>query len=147
MARDAEVRLEERPLAYWLVKSEPACWSWQQHMEVGTAPWDGVRNHEAARNLRAMQTGDYAFFYHSGRERRIMGVIEVSRPHYPDPSDPSGRFGMVDFKALYPFVRPVTLAEIKADERLSHIALVRQPRLSVMPIDPVAWRLICGAGS
>jgi predicted RNA-binding protein with PUA-like domain len=134
-------------MAHWLVKSEPACWSWQQHMEVGIAPWDGVRNHEATRNLRAMQTGDPAFFYHSGGERRILGVIEVSRPYYPDPSDPSGRFGMVDFKALYPFVRPVTLSEIKADERLSHIALVRQPRLSVMPIDHDAWRIICAAGS
>jgi predicted RNA-binding protein with PUA-like domain len=134
-------------MALWLVKSEPTCWSWQQHMEVRIAPWDGVRNHEASRNLKAMQTGDHAFFYHSGGERRIMGVIEVSRPYYPDPSDPSGRFGMVDFKVLYPFVRPVTLSEIKADERLSRIALVRQPRLSVMPIDHDAWRIICAAGS
>jgi predicted RNA-binding protein with PUA-like domain len=76
-----------------------------------------------------------------------MGVIEISRPYYPDPSDPSGRFGMVDFKVLYPFVRPVTLSEIKADERLSRIALIRQPRLSVMPIDHDAWRIICAAGS
>jgi predicted RNA-binding protein with PUA-like domain len=116
-------------------------------MKVEIAPWDGVRNHEAARNLRAMRTGDPAFFYHSGGERRIMGVIEVSRPYYPDPSDPSGRFGMVDFKALYSFARPVTLAEIKSDERLARIALVRQPRLTVMPIDPDAWRIICAFGS
>jgi predicted RNA-binding protein with PUA-like domain len=134
-------------MACWLVKSEPATWSWQRHMEAGIEPWDGVRNHQATRYLKAMQTGDRAFFYHSGAECRIMGVIEVFRPYYPDPGDPSGRFGMVDFKALYPLARPVTLADIKADERLSYIALVRQPRLSVMPIDPDAWRIICAAGS
>ena len=147
MARDAGVRRKERPMACWLVKSEPAAWSWQQHMKAGLAPWDGVRNHQATRYLKAMQAGDRAFFYHSGAERRIMGVIEVSRPYYRDPSDPSGRFGLVDFKALYPLSRPVTLADIKADERLSHIALVRQSRLSVMPIDPDAWRILCAAGS
>ena len=133
-------------MAYWLVKSEPASWSWQQHMEAGVEPWDGVRNHQAAGNLKAMQIGDRALFYHSGAERRIMGVVEVTRPYYPDPGDPSGRFGMVDFKALHSFSRPVTLAEIKADPHLSHIALVRQSRLSVIPIDDEAWRLICAAG-
>ena len=141
-----EFGARERPMACWLVKSEPAAWSWQQHMEVGIAPWDSVRNYQAARNLKAMQTGEPAFFYHSGGERRIMGVIEVSRPYYPDPSDPSGRFGLVDFKALYPLPCPVTLADIKADERLSHIALVRQSRLSVMPIDHDVWRIVCAAG-
>ena len=135
------------PMACWLVKSEPATWSWRQHMEAGTEPWEGVRNHQATRYLKAMQTGDHAFFYHSGAERRIMGVIEVSRPYYPDPSEPSGRFGMVDFKALYPLLRPVTLADIKADKRLSHIALVNQSRLSVMPFDLDAWRIIWAAGS
>ena len=135
------------PLACWLVKSEPATWSWRQHMEVETAAWDGVRNHQATRYLKAMQSGDRAFFHHTGAECRIMGIIEVSRPYYPDPSDPSGRFGMVDFKVLYPLSRPVTLADIKADKRLGHIALVRQPRLSVVPIDPDAWRMICAAGS
>lgn len=133
-------------MAYWLVKSEPASWSWQQHMEAGVEPWDGVRNHQAAGNLKAMRIGDRALFYHSGAERRIMGVVEVTRPYYPDPGDPSGRFGMVDFKALHSFSRPVTLAEIKADPHLSHIALVRQSRLSVIPIDDEAWRLICAAG-
>ena len=133
-------------MSYWLVKSEPVTWSWQQHMEAGVEPWDGVRNHQAAGNLKAMQIGDRALFYHSGAERRIMGVVEVTRPYYPDPGDPSGRFGMVDFKALHSFSRPVTLAEIKADPHLSHIALVRQSRLSVIPIDDEAWRLICAAG-
>jgi predicted RNA-binding protein with PUA-like domain len=128
------------------VKSEPATWSWQQHLEVGIEPWDGVRNHQAAANLKAMRIGDRALFYHSGAERRIVGIVEVSRAYYPDPSDPSGRFGMVDFKALHGLSRPVTLAEIKANPQLSHIALVRQSRLSVMPIDEDAWRIICAAG-
>lgn len=133
-------------MAYWLVKSEPATWSWQQHMEVGVEPWNGVRNHQAIGNLKAMQTGDRAFFYHSGAERRIMGVVEVTRPYYPDPSDSSGRFGMVDLKAVHPLAKPVTLAEIKADPHLRHIALVRHSRLSVMPIDDDSWRIICAAG-
>jgi predicted RNA-binding protein with PUA-like domain len=128
------------------VKSEPATWSWQQHLEAGIEPWDGVRNHQAAANLKAMRIGDRALFYHSGAERRIVGIVEVSRAYYPDPSDPSGRFGMVDFKALHGLSRPVTLAEIKANPQLSHIALVRQSRLSVMPIDEDAWRIICAAG-
>lgn len=133
-------------MRYWLVKSEPQTWSWQQHLQAGIEPWDGVRNHQAAANLRAMQTGDHAFFYHSGDERRIMGIVEVSRPYYPDPTDPSGRFGMVDFKAIRSLSRPVTLAEIKANPALSHIALVRQPRLSVLALDEDAWRRICAAG-
>ncbi len=133
-------------MRYWLVKSEPQTWSWQQHLQAGIEPWDGVRNHQAAANLRAMQTGDHAFFYHSGDERRIMGIVEVSRPYYPDPTDPSGRFGMVDLKAIRSLSRPVTLAEIKANPALSHIALVRQPRLSVLALDEDAWRRICAAG-
>lgn len=133
-------------MRYWLVKSEPQTWSWQQHLQAGIEPWDGVRNHQAAANLRAMQTGDHAFFYHSGDERRIMGIVEVSRPYYPDPTDPSGSFGMVDLKAIRSLSRPVTLAEIKANPALSHIALVRQPRLSVLALDEDAWRRICAAG-
>lgn len=133
-------------MAYWLVKSEPQTWSWQQHLEAGVEPWDGVRNHEATANLKAMRTGDRAFFYHSGAERRIMGILEVTRSFYSDPDDSSGRFGMVDFKAVHSFSRPVTLAEIKANAALSHIALVRHARLSVMPIDDAAWHLICAAG-
>jgi predicted RNA-binding protein with PUA-like domain len=133
-------------MAHWLVKSEPEAWSWQQHVAVGTEPWDGVRNHQAANNLKAMRIGDLAFFYHSGGERRIMGVLEVTREYHPDPSDPSGRFGMVDFRAVGSLATPVPLADIKADERLAHIALVRQSRLSVMPIDDDAWHLLCAMG-
>lgn len=129
-------------MAYWLVKSEPGTWSWQDQLDAGTTHWDGVRNHQAANNLKAMAVGDRAFFYHSGGERRIVGVVEVTRTYYPDPSDPSGRFGMVDLRALEPLARPVTLAEIKNDARLADIALVRHSRLSVMPIGDKAWGIV-----
>ena len=133
-------------MAYWLVKSEPGAWSWADHVKAGVAEWDGVRNHQAAANMKAMTAGDRAFFYHSVNEKRIMGVLEVVREYYPDPSDPSGRFGMVDFRAVEALARPVTLKEIKDDGRLGHIALVRQGRLSVMPIDDEAWHVLCGMG-
>ena len=133
-------------MSYWLVKSEPNAWSWEQHVAVGVEPWDGVRNHQACNNMKAMKVGDKAFFYHSGAERQVVGVLEVVREYYPDPSDGSGRFGMVDFKALDPLARPVSLAEIKADGRLDHIALIRQSRLSVMPLDDEAWRIIAEMG-
>lgn len=133
-------------MAYWLVKSEPGTWSWDDHVAAGVEPWDGVRNHQAGNNLKAMAVGDRALFYHSGAERRVMGVLEVVRTVYPDPSDPSGRFGMVDFRAVQPLPRPVTLASIKADDRLKNIALVRQSRLSVMPLEAAAWRAILALG-
>ena len=110
------------------------------------AEWDGVRNHQAANNMKAMTPGDRAFFYHSVDEKRIVGIVEVVKTYYPDPSDPSGRFGMVDVKALKPMTRPVTLAEIKAEPRLGELALVRQSRLSVVPIGPEEWALICAMG-
>ena len=133
-------------MSYWLVKSEPNAWSWEQHVAVGVEPWNGVRNHQACNNMKAMKVGDRAFFYHSGAERQVVGVLEVVREYYPDPSDASGRFGMVDFKALHSLARPVSLAEIKADGRLDHIALIRQSRLSVMPLDDGAWRIIAEMG-
>ena len=112
----------------------------------GVAEWDGVRNHQAANNMKAMKPGDRAFFYHSVNEKRIVGIVEVVKTYYPDPSDPSGRFGMVDVKALKPMTRPVTLAEIKAEPRLGDLALVRQSRLSVLPVAPQEWALICAMG-
>ncbi len=133
-------------MAYWLLKTEPGDWSWDDQVKDGSAEWDGVRNHQAAGNLRAMKVGDKAFFYHSVKEKRIVGVVEVVKEYYPDPSDPSGRFGMVDVKALKPLETPVSLRQIKDDERLNHLALVRQSRLSVMPIDAKAWKLICKLG-
>jgi len=129
--------------AYWLMKSDPEEWSWADQVKAKVAEWDGVRNHQAANNMKAMRVGDRAFFYHSGDEKRIMGVVEIARPYYPDPSDESGRFGMVDVRTVTGAKRPVTLAEIKAEPRLSHLALVRQSRLSVMPVDAQAWALLC----
>ena len=127
-------------MAYWLVKSEPGAWSWDDHVRDGVAEWDGVRNHQAANNMKAMRIGDRAFFYHSVDEKRIMGVLEVVKEYYPDPTDPTERFGMVDFKANEPVAHRVTLAEIKAEPRLAEMALVRQSRLSVSPVRDEEWR-------
>ena len=129
-------------MAYWLVKSEPNTWSWDDHVKEGTAEWDGVRNHQAANNLRAMKKGDRAFFYHSVKEKQVVGLLEVAKEYYPDPTDKSDRFGMVDFKALKPVVKPVTLADIKATPELQDMTLVRQSRLSVMPVTAKEWQLI-----
>ncbi|MDP7651318.1 MAG: EVE domain-containing protein [Rhodospirillales bacterium] len=138
--------MAERDKAKWLVKSEPGAWSWDNHVKAGVAEWDGVRNHQACNNMKAMKVGEQAFFYHSVTEKQIVGILEVARTYYPDPTDASGRFGMVDFKAIRPLAQPVTLADIKGDERLEHLALVRQSRLSVVPVDAKAWRIICALG-
>lgn len=130
-------------MAYWLVKSEPGAWSWDDHVRDGTAEWDGVRNYQANNNMKAMRIGERAFFYHSVNEKQIVGILEVAREHYPDPTDASGRFGMVDFKAVKPVTRPVTLVQIKAEPGLENIALVRQSRLSVAPIGDDEWRIVC----
>ena len=131
---------------YWLIKSEPGSWSWDDQVRVGVEPWNGVRNYQAANNMKAMQIGDLAFFYHSVKEKQIVGIVEVVKEYYPDPSDASGRFGMVDVKALKPVPNPVTLAYIKGDERLHDLALIRQSRLSVVPVDKTSWDIICGMG-
>lgn len=133
---------------YWLMKTEPGTWSWQQHMAKPdrVEKWDGVRNYQAARAMKEMSLGDQVFCYHSGKERAIVGVMEVVRTVYPDPSDEKGVFVMVDVKALYPVPKPVSLQQIKAEPRLQHLALVKQSRLSVMPIDEEAWYLLCEMG-
>lgn len=133
-------------MAYWLMKSEPGTWSWDDQTKVESEGWDGVRNHQASNNMKAMRVGDLAFFYHSVNEKQIVGIVEVVREYHPDPSDPSGRFGMVTVKALRPMKNPVTLAAIKAEPRLQDLALVRQSRLSVLPVDEAAWKLICRMG-
>ncbi len=130
-------------MAHWLMKSEPGTWSWNDQCREGTAEWDGVRNYQAANNMKAMKTGDTAFFYHSVNEKSIVGIVEIVREYYPDPTDPKGRFGMVDVRPVKPVTRPVTLAEIKAEPKLADIALVRQSRLSVMPIRDAEWKIIC----
>ncbi len=130
-------------MAYWLFKSEPGAWSWDHQVKAGVAEWDGVRNHQANNNMKAMKKGDRGFFYHSGNEKSIVGVVEVVAAHYPDPTDESGRFGMVDVKALVPAKHPVTLAEIKAEPALADLPLIRQMRLSVVPVAAAQWRLLC----
>ncbi len=133
-------------MAYWLFKSEPGAWSWDDQVRDGTAEWDGVRNYQACNNMKAMKKGDLGFFYHSVNEKQVVGIVEIAKEYYPDPTDKSERFGMVDVKAIRPFKRPVTLAEIKGEPRLEEVALVRQSRLSVMPIEDEHWKLICAMG-
>ena len=129
---------------HWLIKSDPDTWNWQHQLDAPkkTTHWDGVRNHQAAIHLKAMAKGDRAFFYHSNTDKAIIGIVEIVKPAYPDPSDPQGRFVMVDVKAIKTLKSPVTLKQIKADARLADIALVRQSRLSVMPITPAQWQRI-----
>jgi predicted RNA-binding protein with PUA-like domain len=133
-------------MAYWLVKSEPFKYSWDQLVADGRTFWNGVRNYQASNNLKAMKRGDRAFFYHSNEGLAVVGIVEVVKEYYPDHTDESGRFGMVDVKPVKPFKRPVTLAEIKAEPKFAELPLIRQSRLSVMPIDDKSWRLICEMG-
>jgi predicted RNA-binding protein with PUA-like domain len=130
-------------MAYWLMKTEPGDYSWSQLVEDGIATWDGVHNHQAARNMRSMQKGDRAFFYRSMQDPAVVGVMEIARPAYEDPSDPKKSFVLVDVKPVKAVAREVSLQQIKAEPRLQHLALVRQSRLSVSPVDAEAWRLIC----
>ena len=133
-------------MACWLVKSEPGAWSWDDQVRDKTTSWTGVRNHQAAINLKAMKKGEQAFFYHSVDEKRIVGVVEVVKEAYPDATDPTGRFVTVDLKAVEPVPNPVTLADIKADPRMGDFALVRQSRLSVVPVTDEQWTIIAGMG-
>jgi len=127
-------------LAYYLVKSEPDAWSWEQQCAGGDVPWSGVRNPQALGTMRQMQVGDEAFFYHSNVGKEIVGLVRVTRSYYPDPDDPKS--GLVDVRAVSPLPRPVSLAAIKAEPRFAHIGLVRQSRLSVMPLDDAAAALL-----
>ena len=133
---------------YWLMKSEPSTWSWQNQLDRGDAGegWDGVRNYQASNNMKAMELGDLAFFYHSVNEKQIVGIAEVIALYHPDPTDASGRFGMVTIRAVKSMQVPVTLAQIKADDRLQDMALVRQSRLSVTPVSADQWAIIMAIG-
>ena len=135
-------------MAYWLVKSEPETWSWDMQVKAGAKgeAWTGVRNHTAKQNLKEMKKGDRAFFYHSGTGKEIVGIVEVVREHYPDPTDKSGMFVVVDFKAVQPLKTPVTLAAVKGDAKLKSMALVKYSRLSVQPVTADEWKLICKMG-
>jgi predicted RNA-binding protein with PUA-like domain len=135
-------------MAYWLVKSEPGSWSWEQQVKSGAkgTAWTGVRNHTAKQNLEKMRRGDRAFFYHSGEGKDIVGIVEVVREHYPDPTDKSGAFVVVDMKAVEPVPKPVTLAAIKAEPKLKDMALVKYSRLSVQPVTADEWKHVCRMG-
>lgn len=135
-------------MAYWLVKSEPDAWSWDQQVKDGAkgTPWTGVRNHTAKLNLMKMKKGDHAFFYHSNVGKEIVGIVEIVREHYPDPTDKTEKFVVVDLKAVKPLKTPVTLEQIKADKKLSEMALIKLSRLSVQPVTADEWKHVCKLG-
>jgi predicted RNA-binding protein with PUA-like domain len=130
-------------MAYWLVKSEPSSYSWDQLVADGRTHWNGVRNAQALNNLRAMKPGDRAFFYHSNEGKEIVGVAEVVKDFYPDPSDRSGKLGMVDVKPVMPVAVKVGLPAMRANPELSKFSLLRQSRLSVCPVSESEWSVIC----
>lgn len=134
-------------MATWLMKQEPSEWSWDDLVAEGQSYWDGVRNHQAAANIAKMKKGDKVFFYHSVDEKRIVGIMKVVSAPYPDPTAEEGsKWVVVDVKPLKPMKTPVTLAEIKADDRFAELGLVRQSRLSVVPVSDEHWAMLCEIG-
>ena len=131
-------------MQYWLVKSEPDVWSVDQQKKAGNkgAPWDGVRNYQAAKNLKSMKRGDQCFFYHSNIGKEIVGIVEVIKEHYLDKTDQSGRFVAVTMRFLKKLEKPITLVEIKKNKQLKHLSLIKQSRLSVMTIDSKSWKIL-----
>ncbi|WP_336487641.1 EVE domain-containing protein [Methylobacterium nigriterrae] len=131
-------------MAHWLYKSEPEAWSWEQQVAAGEGGtcWNGVRNHLAKKHLMAMQVGDLGFFYHSNEGKAVVGIVEVIRPYYPDHTDETGRFGMVDLRAVEALPRPVSLDAIKAEPGLKDMVLVNNSRLSVQPVTQAEWALV-----
>ena len=135
-------------MQYWLLKSEPDVWSIDHQKKVGNkgAAWDGVRNYQAAKNLKSMKKGDKCFFYHSNIGKKIVGIVEVVKEYYQDKTDKSGRFVAVTVKFLSKLDKPITLEEIKENKELSHLSLIKQSRLSVMPIDSKSWKILNNMG-
>jgi predicted RNA-binding protein with PUA-like domain len=135
-------------MAHWLFKSEPSAWSFEKLAGLGAAgtDWSGVRNHSAKLNMQAMKVGEQGFFYHSNEGKAIVGIVEICKAYRPDPTDPSGKFGMVDIRALRPLPRPVTLEEVKNDRRLAEMALVTNSRLSVQPVTAAEWAHVLKLG-
>ena len=129
-------------MKYWLLKSEPDAWSWENQVKEGASMWDGVRNYQARNNLKEMKKNDLCFFYHSVTEKSIVGIVKVVKEYYPDPTDKTGRFVVVDIKAIKKLKNPVTLDQIKENIKLQDIALVKQSRLSVMPLKKTEWDII-----
>lgn len=135
-------------MAYWLLKTEADTFSWDQQVKRGAKgePWSGVRNFQANSNMKKMKKGDLAFFYHTGDEKRIVGIVEVIKEHEKDPTDETGKFGLVTVKAVKPLAAPVDLVAIKADPAFKEMVLVRNSRLSVQPVSPAEWAKICRLG-
>ena len=135
-------------MQYWLMKSEPDVWSIEQQQKAGLrgAPWDGVRNYQAAKNLKNMKKGDLCFFYHSNIGKEIVGIVEVIKEAYLDKTDKSGRFVAVTVQFKKKLTKPVTLETIKKNKELSHLSLIKQSRLSVMPIDSKSWKILNNMG-
>ena len=129
-------------MKYWLLKSEPDAWSWDNQVKEGASMWDGVRNYQARNNLKQMKKNDLCFFYHSVTERSIVGIVKVVKEYYPDPTDKTDRFVVVDVKATKKLINPVSLDQIKENSKLQNIALVKQSRLSVMPLKKTEWDII-----
>ena len=129
-------------MKYWLLKSEPVAWSWDNQVKEGASMWDGVRNYQARNNLKEMKKNDLCFFYHSVTERSIVGIVKVVKEYYPDPTDKTDRFVVVDVKATKKLKNPVSLDQIKENKKLKNIALIKQSRLSVMPINKIEWEEI-----
>ena len=129
-------------MKYWLLKSEPDAWSWDNQVKEGASMWDGVRNYQARNNLKEMKKNDLCFFYHSVTERSIVGIVKVVKEYYPDPTDKTDRFVVVDVKATKKLKNPVSLDQIKENKKLKNIALVKQSRLSVMPLKKTEWDII-----
>jgi predicted RNA-binding protein with PUA-like domain len=127
---------------YWLLKSEPSTWSWEDQVKAGVEMWDGVRNYQARNNLMRMKKKDLCFFYHSVSEKSIIGIVEVVKEHYPDPTDKTGRFVVTDVKTKKRLKKTVSLEEIKSNPKLSSMALIKQSRLSVMPLTKIEWETI-----
>ncbi|HWK87266.1 MAG TPA: EVE domain-containing protein [Xanthobacteraceae bacterium] len=135
-------------MAQWLIKSEPSSWSWDDQVKAGAkgTEWNGVRNHLAKKHLMAMKKGDKAFFYHSVDEKSIVGIVEIIGEFRPDPTDKTGKFGLVDVKAVKALPNPVTLAMCKAEKKLAGMVLLNNSRLSVQPVTAGEWALICKMG-
>ena len=135
-------------MAYWLFKSEPNTWSWDDQKKKGAKgePWNGVRNYQANNNMKAMKKGDLGFFYHSVEEKRIVGIVRVIGEHRPDPTDEKGKFGLVDIEAVEDIPKPVSLDDVKQVPELAEMILVKNSRLSVQPVSPAEWKLICKMG-
>ena len=131
---------------YWLMKSEPSTYSYEQLEKDKKTGWNGVRNFQASANMKAMKVGDRVFFYHSNEGLAVVGIAEVSKTYYPDPTDKTERFGMVDIKPVQEFETPVALADIKKDAKLKDMVLVKNSRLSVQPVTPEQWKHICQLG-